>query len=88
MNGLLPLAGWLIGGLALGAAYLLLLRQSVRALRKGRGRVAAWGALALRLALAVALFGLAARQGAGPLLVALAGFMLARTVLMKRITVS
>lgn len=87
MSGPLFLAPWLIGGIALGAVYLLLLRHSVRALRAGGGNVAVWGALALRLGLAVVLFVLAAQQGTGQLLLALAGFILARTVLMKRIRV-
>ncbi len=87
MNGPLSLAVWLIAGIALGAVHLLLLRHSVRALRAGGGKVAVWGALALRLGLAVVLFVQAAQQGTGPLLLALAGFILARTVLMKRIRV-
>lgn len=78
------LAGWFLAGGVLAAAYLDLIRRSVAALTGTGARGAAMGWLLLRVVLAAALFAGAARQGAGPLLTVLAGFLAVRTVLLAR----
>jgi len=82
---ILPQAlAWLAAGAAMGAAFLYLVARSVAAIRRPGARGAAAGFLVLRMALAVAVFTLAARQGALPLVSALAGFLVARTVAIRR----
>lgn len=84
MAGLPELAFWLAAGVALGAVYLWLVARTVAAIT-GEGRktgAAAW--LVLRMALAAGAFWAAATQGALPVLVMLLGFLIARTVAIRR----
>jgi hypothetical protein len=84
MTGLPQLAFWLTAGIALGAVYLWLVARTVAAIT-GEGRktsAAAW--LVLRMALAAGAFWAAATQGALPVLVMLLGFLIARTVAIRR----
>ena len=77
----------LLAGAALGLAYFLALRVTVQRLHQQR-HPGMWMALGLiaRLALALAVFVLAVREGGWPALAAaLAGFLLARTVLVRRV---
>ena len=67
-------------GLVGGAVYFALLRAS---LSFGDWRMIA-ASVAVRLAAAGLLFRLAAQSGAGPLLAALAGFLAARWVMVRR----
>jgi len=78
MTSLILLHG-LLGGLG-GLAYFALLRAS---LQTGRWRLVA-GTMLLRLAAAAGLFWLAAQSGAWPLLAALAGFLAARGLMLRR----
>ena len=75
---------WLAAGALLGAAYLALIARSVAAI----GSRAGWRAVALPAALrgilAVAALGFAAQYGALPLVLMLGGFLLARTVVLRR----
>jgi hypothetical protein len=75
---------WLAAGALLGAAYLMLIARSVAAIGAGAG----WRAIAvpvvLRLILAVAALGFAARHGALPVVLMLCGFVLVRTVVIRR----
>ena len=80
----LPLAGGVVAGAVLGAAYVRLLTLNV-ALYAGQG---GWRlAVALhggRLALVAAGMWGAAQWGGGALLAALGGFVIVRTVLVRR----
>ena len=80
---MIGLAAWLLGGIALGAVYMRLIARSVAAIGSAAAYRAAAGWLVLRLGLAAAVLALAAMQGAGPLLAALAGFLIARTVAIR-----
>lgn len=78
------LGAWTLAGFAAGLVHFLGLRRNVR-LYVSSGRLRQALALqAARLALTVALFVAAARQGAVPLLLAAAGFLLARTAVLAR----
>ena len=84
MTGLAHLAFWLAAGVALGAVYLWLVARTVAAIT-GAGRktdAAAW--LVLRMALAAGAFWAAATQGAPAVLAMLLGFLVARTVAIRR----
>jgi hypothetical protein len=76
---------WLVAGAALGAVYLFLIGRTIAAMAPPAARVSAAAWLVLRLALAACLFWLAAQRGAAPLVLLLAGFLLARTVALRRI---
>ena len=82
---LTSLAPWLLAGLALGGVYMVLLARSVAAIAgpAAVGAAAAW--LILRFGLAAIVLALAAMQGAGPLLAALVGFLIARTIAIRRV---
>lgn len=74
---------WVGAGAVLGSAYLYLIGRSVAAVSDG----AAWRIavpLALRIVLAAVAFVFAARHGALPLLLMLCGFLVARTVALRR----
>lgn len=75
---------WLIAGLALGAWYFLLLGRMVATFQVGADWRNAVGYLALRLLIAATGFVFAAKQGALALLCALAGFLLARAIAIRR----
>ncbi|PWJ20251.1 ATP synthase subunit I [Jannaschia seohaensis] len=81
---LLALVPWLLGGIALGAVYMHLISRTVAAIARPVSNRAAAGWLLLRFGLAAAVLALGAMQGAGPLLAALAGFLLSRTVAIRR----
>lgn len=70
-------------GFALGLAYFAALRANVRLYADGRP-AAALAVHAARTAVVVAAAVAAARAGAVPLLAALAGFVAARTVVVRR----
>ncbi|NMM46546.1 hypothetical protein HH303_18795 [Rhodospirillaceae bacterium KN72] len=73
--GFLPYLG---AGLALGVVYFLVLYKSVRLHTADASAGRMIGLFLLRVALALAVFYPFARIGAGPLLAALVGFMIAR----------
>ena len=78
--GLAALAG--AAGFAFGLAYFAMLRRNI-AVFLGGGGLAAAGLTVTRLAAAAAVFALAARLGALPLLGALLGFLAARFVALR-----
>jgi hypothetical protein len=82
---LVSLAPWLFGGVALGAVYMHLIARTVAVIEGPGSSRAAAGWLLLRFTMAAAIFALAAIQGAGPLLAVLAGFLLSRTVAIRRV---
>ncbi|EPX84957.1 ATP synthase subunit I [Salipiger mucosus] len=81
---LLELAAWLAAGIVLGGVYLRLVARSVAAITAPgpSARAVLW--LVLRMVLAVLLLWAAATQGAGPLLAVLLGFLLARSLAIRR----
>jgi NhaP-type Na+/H+ or K+/H+ antiporter len=82
---MMPFIFWIATGIALGSVYLFLIGRSVEAiLGHGRWPTAALPLL-LRIALSVAIFGMAARQGALPVLSVLAGFIASRSIGLRRI---
>ncbi|MDK3019949.1 N-ATPase subunit AtpR [Pseudodonghicola flavimaris] len=84
MPDLPQIALWLGAGLALGAFYFWMLGRSVAAFGQAEGRRRAIGYVVLRLAVAAGVMTLAALQGTGPLLLTLLGFIVARTVAIRR----
>ena len=87
MSGLvpLPILAGLAAGLALGLVWLLLLRRSVRLVAGGGSLPLTLGLFVLRLALAASVLWVAAQAGAAPLLAVLAGFVIARTLMQRRL---
>lgn len=82
---LLPFFLWIVIGVGLGFVYLHLIGRSVEAIvESGRWQTGALPLL-VRIALAVAVFGFVARQGALPVLSVLAGFIAARSIGLRRI---
>lgn len=78
------LALWLAGGVVLGLAYFALIRRSAALIVAPRG--GSWLALGLglaRLGVLAAVLGLAAMQGAGPLLAVALGVMAGRLAVMR-----
>jgi hypothetical protein len=76
---------WLLAGMALGAVYLALVQRTVAAITQdtaSKGAAAGW--LALRFALAAAVLAAAAVRGTGPLLLTLLGFLLVRSLVIRR----
>ena len=71
-------AGFAVGGAALGALYLAMLRRSLAA-RKARLLTLTLG----RVLAAIVVFGIAARFGAFPLLAAFVGFLLVRALALR-----
>ncbi len=78
------LIAWLAVGTVFGAAYLWLIARTVAAIQPPGTARAALGWLALRLVLAAGVLTLSAMQGALPLLAVLGGFLVARTVAIRR----
>lgn len=72
-------------GLSLGLAYFLLLQRSAKDLAADGNVAAALGFMTVRLALAAGIFWFVAKLGALPLLSCLAGFLVARLIIQKRI---
>jgi F1F0 ATPase subunit 2 len=72
-------APFLAAGAAVGALYFLMLYQTVRQHAEGGAALLIVPLYILRLAAAALFFWVMARQGAVPLLFALAGFLLARS---------
>lgn len=81
---LAEIALWLAVGAAFGAAYLWLVGRSVAALT-GAGARMALLYLGLRVALAAAVLWFAANQGAASLIALLLGFLLARTIILRKV---
>jgi hypothetical protein len=83
------LSSWLlaaaigVAGLVAGLAYFALLRRTVALFSVPGGRRRALLLTAVRMAAAVLLLWLAARQGAFPLLAALGGFLAARVIALR-----
>ncbi len=75
-------ASYLVLGTALGAAYLLLLLRSVRLHACQAPAVRVAPLYLIRIGVAVSAFWLIAQQGALPLLLALLGFLAARTAVL------
>jgi hypothetical protein len=88
MNDMMKLALFALLGLALGGWHFASLRWLSRRLVGAGPGVPPWGRMALlqalRIALLVALFYAAVRQGALPLLGLAAGVLLARTLMLRR----
>ena len=84
MSALAQFALWLAAGIALGAVYLWLVARTVAALTGSGGKAPAASWLVLRMALAVGSFWAAATEGALPVLAMLLGFLIARTVAIRR----
>jgi len=82
---LMPYLFWFAAGVAIGAIYLFLIGRSVEAIMEGGRWHSAALPLLLRIALAVAVFGMGAYQGALPVLSILAGFIAARSIGLRRI---
>jgi F1F0 ATPase subunit 2 len=83
MSAIVTILACFIGGVVLAATYVATLRRNVELYSNGqiaRARVAHL----LRLAVVGAIFWLLARWGAGPLLSAFAGFVIARVYLVRR----
>jgi F1F0 ATPase subunit 2 len=82
----LAVAGAFLAGAALAALYLAALWRSVRGLAGARRPAAALvpGAL-VRVAVVAGAFALAARGGAAPLLACLAGFVVVRVAVTRRV---
>jgi hypothetical protein len=83
-SGLLLAAAAAPVGIALGWGYFAAVRRSVRAYVQGERLASAVAATAARLGIATTVLALAARLGAAALLGAAAGFLLARTICLKR----
>jgi F1F0 ATPase subunit 2 len=82
--GLAALAFYPLAGVALGGLYFVLVHRTAR-LHAAAG--SAWRIIALyavRFVLAITVFWAIAQQGAMPLLLTLAGFIVARMVVMRR----
>jgi hypothetical protein len=71
-------------GVLVGFAHLKLLSWNIRALTGGLRSLVVLAALPIRAGTAVATFSFAAIHGDLPLMATLAGFLLARTVLVRR----
>ncbi|MCU4651466.1 hypothetical protein N8I71_01360 [Roseibacterium sp. SDUM158016] len=78
------LAPWLLGGMVLGAVYMHLIARTVAALDPSASNRGAIAWVLLRFSMAAAVLSLAAIQGAGPLLAVLAGFLLSRSIAIRR----
>ena len=76
---------WFSAGLALGSIYLFLIGRTVVAITGDNGWTAAALPLVLRISLAVAAFAVASGQGALPVLAMLAGFLVARSLGLRRV---
>jgi hypothetical protein len=72
-----------VAGFGLGLAYFATLRRTVAIFAIGRGWLGPLGLTLGRIGAAVLFLGAAARLGAAPLLAALFGFLLARTVAVR-----
>jgi len=75
---------WLVAGIALGAVYMYALWRSVRGMQAANGWLALVGPMALRLGMAGLLLVFAARHGPLPVIAVLIGFLLTRTVVIRR----
>ena len=75
---------WLASGAAFGGVYLWLIARTVKAITRPDSRMSAVLYFALRFALAAALLWLAASHGAHALLLTLLGFLLARSIIIRR----
>lgn len=72
-------------GAVLGAVYFQLVHRTVTLQLQGSGSAAVIGLTVLRIALAVVVFWVVAQFGALPLLLALLGFLAARSVVRRRL---
>ncbi len=82
---LFQIIAWFAAGAALGAVFLFLLSRTVAAVQIPGARLSAVAYAVLRFALAAGVLILAAQQGALPLLAALAGFLVTRFVVIRRV---
>lgn len=82
--GIAALLGWAAAGAALALGYFRAVRQSAALFVAGGSAARAVALTLLRMAAAVALLTLAARQGTAPLLAAAAGFAGGRWTFMAR----
>ncbi len=85
MTALLPLLAWALAGAVVGVVYFRAVWATARLLAGGGGRGRAIGFTLVRLALLAGFLVLAARGGAGPLLAAALGILLARFAVMRRL---
>lgn len=82
---LLAAGAWLVAGAAIGTLYFLTLRWNAAMFAAGRSPVLAMAMQIARFAAIAAMLAvIAAHFGALPLLVATAGVLLARTVIVRR----
>jgi hypothetical protein len=84
MTGLPELAFWLAAGIALGVVYLWLVGRTVAAIMGSGRKTTAAAFLVLRMALAAGAFWGAATEGALAVLMMLLGFLVTRTVAVRR----
>lgn len=77
-------SAWLTVGALIGALHFMMLRWNVRNFEVGRSLVLAFATQIVRFALVAVVLGVIARQfGALPLLIATAGILVARTVIIR-----
>lgn len=74
---------WSLAGFATGAVHFTTLRWNARQYLSGTGLLRAAGAQLLRLSSVAVLLGVAVRNGALPLLLVLAGVLLARLLVLR-----
>ncbi len=82
----LEIAAAVLGGVLAGAAYLIALRHTVRRLGRGGGWVIPTGLTLARIASIALLLAAAARWGGIELLAAFGGFLLTRTLCIRRLS--
>jgi hypothetical protein len=85
MSAVLPVAVWALAGGLAGAAYFWAVWKTAGVLTGGGSRVGALGLTFLRFALLAGFLIVAARSGAGPLLSAALGVLLARLAVVRRL---
>jgi len=84
-TGLAFASAWAAAGFGFGVGYFAALRWSVGLYRAGGTRLVAIALTLGRIAGAILFFGLAVRFGALPLLAALVGFLLARSLALRAV---
>lgn len=78
-------AAMLLVGIGLGFAYFAAMRRSAESYLAGRGWIIPLALTAARLAGAVVVLAVAAHFGAGSLLAAFGGFLIARVIVLRRV---
>jgi F1F0 ATPase subunit 2 len=76
---------WLLAGVGLGAIHMYLIGRTVAAVQSNGASRATIIPIMARLLIVTCVLILAARQGAMPLLMVLAGFLVARSITIRRV---